>query len=197
MIWGKAILNLTLVCWVLAPGSTLAGPDLSPKQQSALEHVLGPRPEIRNYSQQDQFVTDLLAWKARRESLTEKLRAGEDILPPQPEKPDDWHHVTGPEDLDTALQNAEGYQQPRYKEARRYDRTTHISFPLPPLGKQQLAKERLEPVRPPLRAITNETVPAPLLDETSQLQREMAARQADLPLPSLETQRIVSHSELR
>ena len=194
MIQGKVIICLSLLCWALSPACSIASPDLSGEQLVMLDSALGPRPEIRNYSQQDQFVTDLLAWKARRKALTNKLLQGLSILPPHPEQPDDWHHVTGPEDLETALQNARGYQQPNYREPLRYDRTTHISFPLPPLGKQQLAKERLEPVRPPLTA---NTIPEPLLDETSQLQREMAARQADQPLPSLERQQFVSHSEMR
>lgn len=140
MIRGNVIVHLTLLCALLIPAASLARPDLSDEQQHMLEQALGPRPEIRNYDQQDQFVTDLLAWKARRKALTEKLLEGERILPPEPEPPSNWHNVTGPEDLDTALQNAKGYQQPNYKEARRYDRTTHLSFPLPPLGKQQLAK---------------------------------------------------------
>lgn len=151
MIRGNVIVHLTLLCALLIPAASLARPDLSDEQQHMLEQALGPRPEIRNYDQQDQFVTDLLAWKARRKALTEKLLEGERILPPEPEPPTNWHNVTGPEDLDTALQNAKGYQQPNYKEARRYDRTTHLSFPLPPLGKQQLSKERLEPIRPPFK----------------------------------------------
>ncbi|MCK0153528.1 hypothetical protein MWU49_07430 [Alcanivorax sp. S6407] len=168
MIRGNVILRLILIVGLCYPLASLAGPDLTDEQQGMLEQALGPRPEIRNYDRQDQFVTDLLAWKARRKELTDRLLEGEAILPPEPEKPDDWHHVTGPEDLDTALQNAEGYQQPNYKEARRYDRTTHLSFPLPPLGKQQLAREQLKPVRPPLKGNHRQ--------------------------PSTETQRLLSHA---
>ena len=157
MIRGNVIVHLTLLCALLIPAASLARPDLSDEQQHMLEQALGPRPEIRNYDQQDQFVTDLLAWKARRKALTEKLLEGERILPPEPEPPSNWHNVTGPEDLDTALQNAKGYQQPNYKEARRYDRTTHLSFPLPPLGRQQLAREQLKPVQPPLKGNHHQT----------------------------------------
>lgn len=184
------------IALLITAGTALAA-SLAPADEDILRKALGPRPEIRNYSQQDQFVTDLLAWKARRKELTDKLLQGKDILPPRPEQPDDWHHVTGPEDLDTALQNAEGYQQPNYKEPLRYDRTTHLSFPLPPLGKQQLAKERLEPVRPPLKAGNPDNNLEPILEEASQLQQDMAARQAESPLPSLDTQRFVSHSQMR
>ncbi|MZR63462.1 hypothetical protein [Alcanivorax sp. DP30] len=197
MIRGNVILCLGLLCWALLPASSLANQELSGEQQVMLERALGPRPEIRNYSQQDQFVTDLLAWKSRRKTLTRKLLKGEAILPPAPEQPGNWHHVTGPEDLDTALQNARGYQQPNYKEPRRYDRTTHLSFPLPPLGKQQLAKERLEPVRPPLKTNNPDNNLEPILEEASQLQRDMTARQAEPPLPSLEIQRFVSHSQMK
>lgn len=197
MAWLQHRRFLAALFVLLITAGSASAASLDPADEEALRQVLGPRPEIRNYSKQDQFVTDLLAWKARRKTLTQKLQQGEDILPPQPRKPNDWHHVTGPEDLDTALRNAKGYQQPNYKEALRYDRTTHLSFPLPPLGKQQLADERLEPVRPPLRHPAAEGVPEPLLDETSQLQREMAAQQADLPPPSLERQRFLGYSEMR
>lgn len=187
------VASLFLLLWA---GTCLAS-QLTAEDEAALQQALGPRPEIRNYNKQDQFVTDLLAWKARRKELTDKLLEGKEILPPQPEQPEDWHHVTGPEDLDTALRNARGYQQPNYKEARRFDRTTHLSFPLPPLGKQQLARERVEPTRPPLKLVTPDTTLDPILEEASQLQQDMAARQTESPPPSLDTHRFVSHSELR
>lgn len=197
MAWPRCGNSLTASLVLLFLSTSILASSLDPADEERLRQALGPRPEIRNYSQQDQFVTDLLAWKSRRKTLTRKLLEGEAILPPAPEQPDNWHHVTGPEDLDTALQNARGYQQPNYKEPRRYDRTTHLSFPLPPLGKQQLAKERLEPVRPPLKTNNPDNNLEPILEEASQLQRDMAARQAEPPLPSLEIQRFVSHSQMK
>ena len=101
--------------------------------QEALARALGARPEIRDYTRQDRFVTDLLAWQRHKSELEAKLARGESIAPPAPAPQPNWHHVTGPEDLDTALHNAQGYKQPNYQEPIRYDRTTHLSFPLPPL----------------------------------------------------------------
>ncbi len=70
--------------------------------QEALARALGPRPEIRNYTRQDRFVTDLLAWQRHKSELEAKLARGESITPPAPAPQPNWHHVTGPEDLDTA-----------------------------------------------------------------------------------------------
>lgn len=103
---------------------------------------LPSRPNIADYEDQSRFVTDVLAWEKLRAQLAEQ--------PPQetpPESEDaehDWHHVTGPENLDTALRNAEGYVQPNYKAKRRFNRTTHLSFPLQHLPADVMAHERAD-----------------------------------------------------
>ena len=56
----------------------------------------------------------------------------------------DWHIVTGPEDLDQAVSNARGYQQPAYEEPVRFDRSTHISFPLAPLPGESMARQAID-----------------------------------------------------
>ncbi|EKF75925.1 hypothetical protein A11A3_00485 [Alcanivorax hongdengensis A-11-3] len=162
---------------VISPAQT--GPDDQARQ---LAQVLGPRPQINDYDNQDRFVTDLLAWEQHRSALKKKLARGESIAPPAPAKPHDWHHVTGPEDLDTALQNAKGYQQPHYKAKLRYNRTTHISFPLPRLPRQQLSRETVPGVMAPLQDQNAARAPIPeeLLEETEQLQREQP-RRPDMP----------------
>lgn len=55
-----------------------------------------------------------------------------------------WHTVTGPENLDQAVRNAWGYQQPEYEEPLRFDRTTHISFPLPALPGSAMSEHTIE-----------------------------------------------------
>lgn len=101
----------------------------------ASEQRLPPRPQISDYQDQSKFVADVLAWEKLRDELANSP-------PPPPEPTDlDWHHVTGPEDLDTAIMNAEGYIQPSYKEKLRFNRTTHISFPLPKLDSQEMAEK--------------------------------------------------------
>ena len=55
-----------------------------------------------------------------------------------------WHNVTGPEDIDQAVRNAWGYQQPEYEDPLRFDRSTHISFPLPPLPGAAMSEHTIE-----------------------------------------------------
>ena len=190
---GQARLLLSVL--LTLPSFLFASP-LSQQQANILERAAGPRPEIQHYERQDQFVTDLLAWQTRKNQLQQRLENGENISPPPPPSQDDWHHVTGPEDLDTAIRNAEGYQQPRYQEARRFDRTTHLSFPLSPLEKDQLAEKALSAHALP-EPRPDEDIPEVILEENTRLQREMAASHAGPALPSLERQQFVSHSELR
>ncbi|WP_039926400.1 hypothetical protein [Alcanivorax sp. DG881] len=165
--------------------------------QEALARALGARPEIRDYTRQDRFVTDLLAWQRHKSELEAKLARGESIAPPAPAPQPNWHHVTGPEDLDTALHNAQGYKQPNYQEPIRYDRTTHLSFPLPPLPQQQLSEKVLTGERPVPADPAKEEIHEELLEENTRLQREMAASRANLPPPELNRQHFVSHSQLR
>ena len=177
-------------------GQALAAQDVGSPQE-ALARALGPRPEILDYTRQDRFVTDLLAWQRHKSELEAKLARGESIAPPAPAPQPNWHHVTGPEDLDTALHNAQGYKQPNYQEPIRYDRTTHLSFPLPPLPQQQLSEKALIGERPVPADPAKEEIPEELLEENARLQREMAASRANLPPPELNRQHFVSHSQLR
>lgn len=109
------------------------------------EDYLPPRPKLSEYQDENTFVADMLAWQRARTVVVERIARGE--LPP-PSPPDrqgnDWHHVTGPEDIDQAVNNARGYQQPRYREKKRFNRTTHLSFPLPPLPVEQMADEGVD-----------------------------------------------------
>lgn len=98
---------------------------------------LPPRPQISDYEDQTAFVADVLAW----EKLRDHLASNPAPEPEQAETAHDWHHVTGPEDLDTAIMNAEGYEQPVYREQLRFNRTTHISFPLPKLDSREMAEK--------------------------------------------------------
>ena len=177
-------------------GQALGAQDVESPQE-ALARALGARPEIRDYTRQDRFVTDLLAWQRHKSELEAKLARGESIAPPAPAPQPNWHHVTGPEDLDTALHNAQGYKQPNYQEPIRYDRTTHLSFPLPPLPQQQLSEKVLTGERPVPADPAKEEIHEELLEENTRLQREMAASRANLPPPELNRQHFVSHSQLR
>ena len=191
----------TTIMLISAMALALSGQALAAQgvesSQDALARALGPRPEIRDYTRQDRFVTDLLAWQRHKSELEAKLARGESIAPPAPAPQPNWHHVTGPEDLDTALHNAQGYKQPNYQEPIRYDRTTHLSFPLPPLPQQQLSEKALTGEPPASADPGKEEIPETLLEDNTRLQREMAASRADLPAPTFNRQHFVSHSELR
>lgn len=93
-----------------------------------------PRPDINDYTDTQAFVADMLNWQRQYGAPTDGMAPpagqGNEEDSGRYEKP--WHRVTGPEDLEQAVRNADGYEQPRYPEPRRFDRTTHISFPLPP-----------------------------------------------------------------
>ena len=141
-----------------------------PGPQALADNGLPPRPDIADYEDQNRFVADVLAWekqvKARRTNPTpapESRPAGEH----------DWHHITGPEDLDVALRNAHGYEQPHYKEPLRYNRTTHISFPLQHLGFDEMASQTAagDARTPQARPLSEmETLPAHLIEQLDRLQ---------------------------
>jgi hypothetical protein len=109
---------------------------------------LPPRPKIENYQDREAFVADILFWQRERDELAARAARGE--LPPLPagsgaeHDPDDWHTITGPEDLDTAVRNATGYQQPHYPEPLRFNRTTHVSFPLESLASEDMADKAID-----------------------------------------------------
>lgn len=126
------------------------------------------RPQIEHYQDQRQFVIDVLAWEKRQ---TEKVQA--DAHHSQTDTPHDWHHVTGPENLNTAIENADGYVQPNYTETYRFNRTTHISFPLPRLMPTEMAEKA---ATGSARALEEETLiemerlPEHVIEQVDQLQ---------------------------
>lgn len=137
-----------------------------------LDARLPPRPSISDYQDRAGFVADILLWKRQRDELAAKAARGE--LPPLSEgsqarhDPDDWHHITGPEDLDTAIRNAHGYVQPEYQEPLRFNRTTHISFPLEHLPAERMANETVDGAlgaTPPHPTLADQDLPQRLLNE--------------------------------
>jgi len=146
----------------------------------AADNDVPPRPNIADYTDQSRFVTDVLAWeKLRAARETQPLRA----TPSTHNTEHDWHHVTGPEDLDKALKNAEGYQQPNYREPVRYNRTTHLSFPLKKLAPEQMAVERAEEQarNPQAYALSEiERLPETVINQLDQLQLYSATQDPSL-----------------
>ncbi|MFN3714773.1 MAG: hypothetical protein ACK4SX_14040 [Alcanivoracaceae bacterium] len=139
---------------------------------------LGPRPKIENYQDRDAFVSDILLWRKERDLLAARAQRGE--LPALPagveadHDPDDWHRITGPEDLETAVQKAHGYEQPHYQEPLRFNRTTHVSFPLEQLPMEALSTNAVDgtleegPAQPAKQA---RDLPARLMNELDDITR--------------------------
>jgi hypothetical protein len=98
------------------------------------------RPSLDDYDDPDQFVRELLAWKRKQRRASD--HSGQESEP-QPSKQDDWHIVTGPETLEGALQKARGYTPPDYEAKYRFNRTTHLSFPLPRLEGEQMSGQAI------------------------------------------------------
>lgn len=135
--------------------------------EEAAENWLPARPDISDYTDEGDFVSDVLSWERKREEIAGKIRTGElPEAPPAPHEEHDWHHVTGPEDLELALENAAGYIQPNYREKYRFNRTTHLSFPLPQLPSEQMAEKRVPP--PEEEALPMET-PLVMIDDAGHL----------------------------
>ncbi|MCH8544133.1 MAG: hypothetical protein LAT61_11230 [Alcanivorax sp.] len=139
-----ATLLLSSVLW-LVTGSTMAD----------------GRPVMSEYDDAQAFVADMLAW--RQGAMPDRAPRA-DAAPQQPalgEGMKPWHRVTGPEDLEQAVDNARGYEQPRYREPRRFERTTHISFPLPPLPADSMAREALASEPTPTRGTDYSAISIP------------------------------------
>lgn len=128
------------------------------------------RPNIADYQDQKQFVIDVLAWEKRLRSST---AANTSAIEQNGADNHDWHRITGPENLSTAIQNADGYVQPNYKKTYRFNRTTHISFPLPKLMSTEMAEEAATGSAAQLNddLLTQmEKLPEQVVDQINQLQ---------------------------
>lgn len=162
----RALITFTFLFIMAFPataGTTLPDP---------LAHLLPPRPEMENYHDESRFVADVLAWERQRQALLKKLERGELVLDQIDAKPNesDWHHVTGPEDLETAVNNARGYVQPRYREKYRFNRTTHVSFPLEQLPTDAMAHEVIPSNPKPPLSHELEQLPEQVLGQLERVQ---------------------------
>lgn len=110
------------------------------EQTGTASQPLRERPQLEDYTDTDRFIADVLAWERQKRDL-QQAASNEQFR--QPPETDDWHNVTGPEELDEALRKAYGYRQPQYKEKYRYNRTTHLSFPLEKLESRQLSSQAI------------------------------------------------------
>jgi hypothetical protein len=154
-------------CLTLVLALSLAAP------VAAQATELPPRPRMENYRDQTAFVADVLAWQQLRDQQARS--AGTDTQGSDSQtEPDDWHHVTGPENLETAVRNAEGYVQPNYREKLRFNRTTHISFPLQHLPPTIMSAEVATATTVPTDGAAStelELLPVQMMEQLEQMQR--------------------------
>ena len=100
------------------------------------------RPQLDQYENPDRFVADVLAWE-RRQRQRQKHKPQEKQGRTNTPDSTDWHDITGPETLEGALQKARGYTPPDYEARYRFNRTTHLSFPLPRLEGEQMSGQAI------------------------------------------------------
>jgi hypothetical protein len=130
---------------------------------------------MEEYKDQTAFVADVLAWQQLKDKLA---HSATNSKKPEPEQTQvgahDWHHITGPENLETAVRNAEGYVQPDYREKLRFNRTTHISFPLqhlpPTIMSAEVATSTTLPTDAPA-STELELLPVQMMEQLEQMQR--------------------------
>ena len=107
------------------------------------------RPRLEDYPSSYAFLQALEAWNrshpdgappaavAQAPAATAQPAAPVDPTSEQAPPP---FEITGPENLDHAVEQARGLDHPAYKEKLRYHRTTHISFPLNKIDGQDLSQ---------------------------------------------------------
>lgn len=104
------------------------------------------RPRLEQYASYNEFLRAMVAWESRPAATREKPETPVPVAAdaqlttrpiPVPEGIDPTSEtappplaITGPEDLDVAVKLAKDIKHPNYTNPIRYNRTTHISFPL-------------------------------------------------------------------
>lgn len=109
------------------------------------------RPRLEDYPSSYEFLQALQAWNrehpegsvpARPAAATTTQAAPQAaaVLDPTSELAPPPIEITGPENLDHAVEQAKSIEHPNYKEKIRYHRTTHLSFPLPKIDGQDMSQ---------------------------------------------------------
>ena len=120
----------------------IAALTLGPVPLRAAVDESGPR--LEHYASYDDFLRAKVAWESRPTSAPAKADVPKQTAAqpttrpiPVPEGVDPTSEtappplaITGPEDLDVAVELAKGISHPDYTAPIRYHRSTHISFPL-------------------------------------------------------------------
>lgn len=113
------------------------------------------RPRLDQFSSYDAFMQAMVAWESRparpqaiksqtaattpRPPATRPIPVPEGVDPTSESAPPPLA-ITGPEDLDTAVELAKDISHPDYTAPVRYNRSTHISFPLPSIDGSDMSQ---------------------------------------------------------
>ena len=115
------------------------------------------RPRLERYASYDAFLKAMVAWEARQGSpapiaalpapppvagttpSTRPIPLPEGVDPTSETAPPPLA-ITGPEDLEVAVELAKDISHPDYTAPIRYNRSTHISFPLPSIDGSDMSQ---------------------------------------------------------
>lgn len=119
------------------------------------------RPRLEQFSSYDEFMKAMVAWESRPPAVT--AATAKPAAAPQPAKEPSTRPIplpegvdptsetappplaiTGPEDLETAVELAKDITHPDYKARIRYNRTTHLSFPLQSIDGSDMSQASVE-----------------------------------------------------
>ncbi|MFP5430664.1 MAG: hypothetical protein ACLGHE_06735 [Gammaproteobacteria bacterium] len=123
----------------------------------------GSRPRLDQYTSYDEFLKAKVEWETRHgqpstdngafatpapvaahpEPTTRPIPVPDGIDPTSETAPPPLA-ITGPEDLEVAVELAKDISHPDYKAPIRYNRTTHISFPLPSIDGSDMSQASIE-----------------------------------------------------
>lgn len=115
------------------------------------------RPRLEHFASYDEFLKAMVTWEARQTSAPPAVTAPAAAQPvakapstrpiPVPEGVDPTSEtappplaITGPEDLEVAVELAKDITHPDYTAPIRYNRSTHISFPLPSIDGSDMSQ---------------------------------------------------------
>lgn len=109
------------------------------------------RPRLEDYPSSYEFLQALQAWNREHPEGSAPVRPAATtatpaapqataVLDPTSELAPPPIEITGPENLDHAVEQAKSIEHPNYKEKIRYHRTTHLSFPLPKIDGQDMSQ---------------------------------------------------------
>lgn len=115
------------------------------------------RPRLEHFASYDEFLKAMVTWEARQTSAPPAATAPAAAQPvakapstrpiPVPEGVDPTSEtappplaITGPEDLEVAVELAKDITHPDYTAPIRYNRSTHISFPLPSIDGSDMSQ---------------------------------------------------------